>query len=80
MRKYIYGLVAVLGVATVAMARINSLPVEKSHVVQFRPCVWPNTCKQEPIAQFQPCVWPNRCKASAVPVTTCVWPNRCAAL
>ncbi len=39
-------------------------------VAQFRPCVWPNTCRELPlpnliqnnaVAQIQPCVWPNRC-------------------
>ncbi len=31
---------------------------------QFRPCVWPNTCKAAAapvVAQFTTCVWPNRC-------------------
>ena len=54
---------------------------------QFRPCVWPNTCKSAPapvVAQFQPCVWPKTCKAAPAPVLvtaadyqTCVWPNKC---
>ncbi|MBI2387456.1 MAG: hypothetical protein HYV14_15815 [Elusimicrobia bacterium] len=53
---------------------------------QFRPCVWPNTCKSAPapvVAQFQPCVWPKTCKSvpapviASGPVTTCVWPNKC---
>ena len=33
-------------------------------VAQFRPCVWPNTCKSAPapvIAQFTTCVWPKTC-------------------
>lgn len=59
---------------------------------QFRPCVWPNTCKTAPapvIAQFQPCVWPKTCTVAPAtssvpapviasgPVTTCQWPNKC---
>jgi len=31
---------------------------------QFRPCVWPNTCKSAPapvVAQFTTCVWPKTC-------------------
>ena len=59
---------------------------------QFRPCVWPNTCRVAPatpmapapvVAQFQPCVWPKTCKnvpapvIASGPVTTCVWPNKC---
>jgi hypothetical protein len=57
---------------------------------QFRPCVWPNTCKTVTapvVAQFQPCVWPKTCRvapATQVPVLvtaaeyqTCVWPNKC---
>ena len=54
---------------------------------QFRPCVWPNTCRTAPapvVAQFQPCVWPKTCKSTPAPVvvasgpvTTCQWPNKC---
>lgn len=54
---------------------------------QFRPCVWPNTCRTAPapvVAQFQPCVWPKTCAAAPAPVvvasgpvTTCQWPNKC---
>ncbi|MEK7388426.1 MAG: hypothetical protein AAB036_01875 [Elusimicrobiota bacterium] len=31
---------------------------------QFKPCVWPNICLEQPVqtlAQFKPCVWPNIC-------------------
>ncbi len=39
----------------------NTAPVQTA---QFRPCVWPNTCKtaEAPvIAQFTTCVWPKTC-------------------
>ncbi|MDD5302732.1 MAG: hypothetical protein PHS14_06435 [Elusimicrobia bacterium] len=54
---------------------------------QFRPCVWPNTCKTvvaPVVAQFQPCVWPKTCKSTPAPVLVtageyqpCVMPNKC---
>jgi len=41
----------------------NNAPVRTA---QFRPCVWPNTCKSAPapvveVAQFTTCVWPRTC-------------------
>ena len=67
----------------------NNAPVRTA---QFRPCVWPNTCKATAapvVAQFTSCVWPNRCKSAPAPIleslpaaevaqfTTCVWPRTC---
>lgn len=57
----------------IAVALVLAAIAVKSYstpVAQFRPCVWPNTCKALPlptiiqnnaVAQIQPCVWPNRC-------------------
>lgn len=64
--KYFIALVAVVILAVALKA--NS----QSATSQFRPCVWPNTCKsselplptliqKNAIAQFTTCVWPNRC-------------------
>lgn len=64
---------------------MTAMPAPQA-TAQFRPCVWPNTCKSAPapvVAQFQPCVWPKTCKSAPAPViasgpvTTCVWPNKC---
>lgn len=64
---------------------MTAMPAPQA-TAQFRPCVWPNTCKSAPapvVAQFQPCVWPKTCKSvpapviASGPVTTCVWPNKC---
>jgi hypothetical protein len=39
-------------------------------VAQFRPCVWPNVCKNEAapvveVAQFTTCVYPRKCGKKA---------------
>jgi hypothetical protein len=52
-------------------------------MASVQPCVWPNTCANQPqaVAGFQPCGNPNKCKAVDVasgPVQTCVWPNQCS--
>lgn len=51
------------------LSLFNAAPAPKT--AQFRPCVWPNTCKTAPapvIAQFTTCVWPKTCgKKKAVP-------------
>mgnify|MGYP001615293320 CR=1 FL=1 len=39
-------------------------------VAQFRPCVWPNTCKTVAAPVAAPVI-------AAGPITTCVWPNKC---
>lgn len=66
---------------TLILATFLTATPAPTATAQFRPCVWPNTCKTVAapvVAQFQPCVWPNRCAAVASgPVTTCVWPNKC---
>ena len=44
------------------LSLFNAQPAPKT--AQFRPCVWPNTCKTAPapvIAQFTTCVWPKTC-------------------
>ena len=64
---------------------MTAMPAPQA-TAQFRPCVWPNTCKTvvaPVVAQFQPCVWPKTCKSvptpviASGPITTCVWPNKC---
>ena len=33
-----------------------------SYQTQFRPCVWPNTCKESSdVVQFTTCVYPKTC-------------------
>jgi hypothetical protein len=44
------------------LSLFNAQPAPKT--AQFRPCVWPNTCKTAPapvVAQFTTCVWPKTC-------------------
>lgn len=41
---------------------------------QFRPCVWPNTCRTAAapaieVAQFTSCVWPNKCAEKPALIT-----------
>lgn len=71
---------------------MTAMPAPQA-TAQFRPCVWPNTCKSTPapvVAQFQPCVWPKTCTVApatssapapvlvtAAEYQTCVWPNKC---
>ena len=73
-----------------SLSLANPIPAQ---MTQFKPCVWPNVCKEvsapapEAVAQFRPCVWPNVCKTEtpAAPVitidvaqfTTCVYPRKC---
>ena len=50
----------------ILMLTLNPLTLSSQPVAQFKPCVWPNTCKSKPaakVAQFKPCVWPNTCKS-----------------
>jgi hypothetical protein len=39
-------------------------------VAQFRPCVWPNTCKKDEGKM--------ELLLASKPITTCVWPNTCS--
>ena len=44
------------------LSLFNAQPAPQT--AQFRPCVWPNTCKSAPapvVAQFTTCVWPKTC-------------------
>ncbi|MCM2304273.1 MAG: hypothetical protein NDJ72_06185 [Elusimicrobia bacterium] len=48
------------------LSLFNAQPAPKT--AQFRPCVWPNTCRVSPatppapaVAQFTTCVWPKTC-------------------
>ncbi|MBI2387457.1 MAG: hypothetical protein HYV14_15820 [Elusimicrobia bacterium] len=57
------------------LSLFNAAPAPKT--AQFRPCVWPNTCRVAPapqtapapvVAQFSTCVWPKTCgKKKAAP-------------
>ncbi len=50
------------------LSLFNAQPATET--AQFRPCVWPNTCKTAPapvIAQFTTCVWPNKCVRKEAP-------------
>jgi hypothetical protein len=61
------------------LAMLEAAPA--APVAQFKPCVWPNTCRTQAVevAQFQPCVWPNTCAVTPVAqIEVCVWPRRCA--
>ena len=69
---------------TLILATFLTATPAPTQTAQFRPCVWPNTCKTvvaPVIAEYEPCVMPNKCVAAPVvasgPVTTCVWPNKC---
>ena len=58
---------------TLILATLLTAAPKPATTAQFRPCVWPNTCKTAPapvIAQFTTCVWPNRCvkKSHAAPL------------
>ena len=57
-------------ILTLSLSTFNPAPATQT--AQFRPCVWPNTCKTAPapvIAQFTTCVWPNKCVKKAAPRT-----------
>ena len=51
-------------ILTVAMIPTQTAPT----TAQFKPCVWPNVCKQEvkiDLAQFETCVYPKKCTTKA---------------
>lgn len=57
-------------ILTLSLTAVNPTPANAT--AQFRPCVWPNTCKTAPapvIAQFTTCVWPNKCVKKDAPKT-----------
>lgn len=58
------------------LAMLEAAPA--APVAQFKPCVWPNTCRSVEVAQFKPCVWPNTCAQTPAQFETCVWPKRCS--
>lgn len=63
---------------TLILATLLTATPKPATTAQFRPCVWPNTCKQAAgpatatemaplVAQFTTCVWPHRCSKKRAP-------------
>ena len=57
-------------ILTLSLSSFNAAPAAQT--AQFRPCVWPNVCKQAAgpaavteIAQFTTCVYPRKCGKKA---------------